>query len=778
MEELDSERTRRPVLLVFALTGASGLIYQVIWARQLGLVFGNTTTSISIVLSTFMAGLALGSWAAGKYLVQSGNPLRRYALFEGCIGLYAILFSPLVKTLESLYPALLPDDASVLTLTVCRAIAAFGVLIVPTTLMGATLPLTTEYLHRLKNEHKDWNAGKLYAANTFGAAAGSFFSGFLLIEMVGIQATTLLAASFNLLVMLIGLRLSKDVTAERPAEVAEPAPEKPVLQSPPAHYRYLWLFALTGALALAGEVVWSRALALLLGNSTYAFSAMLIAYLTGIAAGSWLMSGWLKRFTDIRILLPAALIAMTVWYAAAVELVGPIHSMSLPIRALTAPSPSLGISIILYFMSVLALMLPGALLSGALFPVITCLIGGEAGDQGKPIARAYTWNTAGCIAGALIGGFAIAPNFFQFHSILVLSLAAAAMAILAAVLVSGDSLRRSRILVPTIVIAGAVAFWTNLKFGQEDFWLRRFHESYPAYTVPVHRTGLQGVTSIIYIDGQKDQTERSLFNGMGMTAKGITTKAMAHLPIIMHGGADDTLVICFGMGTSFRSALSYGGRVDVVELVPEVFDVFPQFYDDADRFSRNPKARMIVNDGRNFLLLTKKKYDVITVDPPPPIDAAGVNNLYSKEFIELIREHLKPGGVAAHWIPNISQQSGVYDVQTSFALIATFAKVFPHVRMYNEPWGLHLLGSNDPIAFTDNMIDAALANPQVAADLNEFPWDPFNRSIFFREFSFPEKTRKEVLASDPVTDDRPYLEFNLLRNLMGGRWNMMFRVTP
>ncbi len=777
MSELVPAKSRRPVLLVFGLTGASGLIYQVIWARQLGLVFGNTTTSISIVLSTFMAGLALGSWAAGKYLVQSGNPLRRYALFEGCIGLYAILFSPLVKALESLYPALLPDDAGVLTLTVYRSAGAFALLIVPTTLMGATLPLTTEYLHRLSQTHKDWNAGRLYAANTFGAAAGSFFSGYVLIELIGIEATTLLAASFNLLVMLLGLRLSKGISAERPAGPPPGAPAADTAESAPGHYRYLLLFALTGALALAGEVVWTRALSLLIGNTTYAFSAMLIVYLTGIAAGSWLMSGWLNRFTDIRPLLPAALIVTALWYGLAVDLVGPIYSLSNLLRTARDPSAArLVATVAAYVFSVLFLMIPGALLSGGLFPVITRLIGGEAGDQGKPIARAYTWNTVGCIAGSLIGGFVIAPNFFQFQSVYLLSFAAAGLGV-AAAFFTLEGTSRNRTLGVMAVAAVFAAGWSGWSLTKEDRWVRRLREKRPGYEIPFHHPDLQGVTTVVYHPQLRDQTSLVMVNGQGMTIKTIATKAMAHLPLMLHGSADDTLVICFGMGTTFRSALTYGGRVDVVELMPDVFRVFDQFYADAGEVRASPKGRMIVNDGRNFLLLTKKKYDVITIDPPPPIDAAGVNNLYSKEFIELMRDHLKPGGIAAHWIPSVHFSNGLYDDLTQDTLIATFTGVFPYVKIYMDRGGLHLMGSLGPIEMKETLVDAALANPKVAADLNEYSWEPFVREQFFREMPLTDQVLQQFASLSPDTDDQPFLEFNLLRNAASRNWRAMMR-TP
>ena len=157
-----------------------------------------------------------------------------------------------------------------------------------------------------------------------------------------------------------------------------------------------------------------------------------------------------------------------------------------------------------------------------------------------------------------------------------------------------------------------------------------------------HENGHQGITTVIEREGPKDRFQVLLVNGIGMTIKVFATKAMAHLPLIAHGEAEDTLVVCLGMGTTLRSALAYGGRVDVVELVPQVVDAYDRFYPDRDRVLNNPRTRVLVNDGRNFLMMTDKKYDVITIDPPPPIDSSGVNNLYSREFLQLVRDHLKP----------------------------------------------------------------------------------------------------------------------------------------
>jgi spermidine synthase len=262
-----------------------------------------------------------------------------------------------------------------------------------------------------------------------------------------------------------------------------------------------------------------------------------------------------------------------------------------------------------------------------------------------------------------------------------------------------------------------------------------------------------------------------------MTAKVFATKAMAHIPIIVHGRAEDTLVVCFGMGTTYRSALAHGGRVDVVELVPGVVDAFEDFYADAAAVRRDPRGRVFVGDGRNFLLLTNKRYDVITVDPPPPIDAAGVTHLYSREFLELMRDHLKPGGIAAHWIPAVHPSNGVRDIQTFRMLVATFLDVFPHAKLVrgSRDVGLHLLGSLQPIEVASLDVSRALANPNVRSDVFEYSWERVDTASLLDELPF---TRDQYARAPLLTDDRPRLEFDLIRSLRSGKAQDLLRVFP
>jgi spermidine synthase len=256
-----------------------------------------------------------------------------------------------------------------------------------------------------------------------------------------------------------------------------------------------------------------------------------------------------------------------------------------------------------------------------------------------------------------------------------------------------------------------------------------------------------------------------LVNGMGMTRKATDTKMMAHLPMLLHPNPENALVVCMGMGTTYRSALAYGKRVTVVELVKEVADALDYFYEDAAALKAHPGGKIVVNDGRSFLNLTRDTFDIITVDPPPPIDAAGVNNLYSKEFIELARKRLKKGGIMAHWMPLPGTLSGVDDLDTLSRLIRTFAQVFPYTYMHKSIHniGLHVIGSMEPVTISADIVRSKLSNGKVLDDISE--WDTVPPEYFSTGWIlFPPPD----LVGPTTTDNEPFLEFYLLRTIRSG----------
>jgi len=753
------------VYLIFTASGATALIYQVIWSRWLGLLFGNTTLSVSIVLGCFMLGLAFGSWGIGRILHRINNPMRAYALMELGIGVFAFCFPLLVKFIDNVYLATVSVESTTAFSLCMRTVLAFSLLFAPTTLMGATLPLLTEFFHRSPRPTRSWKIGLLYAANTLGAGLGIIVAGFYLIEAIGVLYTTMLAAGLNLTVAGGALLISFST-----GESARQAGPGVALDDKIDAMGKLAVVVLTasGAVALASEVLWTRTVETIVGNSTYAFSMIVFLFLVGIAVGSWFMSLMVNRLNRLPLWLASIQLGMGIWIIIAIVVFRMVINDVAQYKAVMMP-----LSVIFWnYLKVMSIVFPLSLLSGACFPLATRILDPHSDEaRGTLIAKAYAWNTAGAVAGSLVAGFLIAPFFEYFNSLYLLAFLYALTAFLSSLVIFRSEWQtpRNRLMNASVTLLSLALLGTAfIKSTGQDFFVTRYNAKHTRSEIVYHKPGLQGVTTVL-----KDHGAPTAFgllvNGLGMTAKVTDTKMMAHLPLLIHPDPQDTLVICFGMGTTYRSAITHGGNVTVVELVKEVLDAFDYFYEDAPRVRSYAKGRMLVNDGRNFLKLTKQQFDVITLDPPPPIDAAGVNNLYSKEFIELAKAHLKKGGIMAHWLPLPETLSGVDDIETFNMLFQTFAAEFPYVyvQLGKQGVGLHIMGSAEPLTISRDRIAKRLQNKAILNDINE--WDQIPPTYF----DGIRRSQSSQAPAGMVTDDRPLLEFYLVRVWENNR-NKMF----
>lgn len=745
------------VYLIFTASGAAALIYQVIWARWLGLVFGNTATSVSIVLASFMLGLALGSYIVGQRLHRINNPMAIYAYLELGIGIFAVCFPLFATFTDGLFSSIVNAGTSFVGSMIIRAVLVFTLLVIPTTFMGATLPLLTDFFRRDARHSNSWKVGLLYAANTFGAALGTIIASFILIELIGIRSTTLLAATLNFFVAYIGLRYARSVRLDPVTKSASASKLLLDLRCKLA----IGVLTASGAIALAAEVLWTRVLELLIGNSTYSFAMILVVYLLGIAGGSWIMSLVINRLKSLTLWLVALQMGMGIWMITGIVLFNVISESI----SRYANTPVGIITLFWHYLQAVSILFPLAFLSGAVFPVATRILDPKSGDaEGILIARAYTWNTIGALFGSLIAGFVIAVFFDYFQAIYILALLYGLTAFVALIIVMSITMKPFQKQYAAIFL-GMVSFvLIGFSFVQamgNNRFVTRFNSKNQFMEVVYHQPGLQGVTSVLK-ERKQPLASRLLINGKGMTVKVTDTKMMAHLPMLLHPAPQKTLVICFGMGTTYRSAISHGQKVTVVELVHEVFEAFDYFYADAEQIRTYPQGKMITNDGRNFLKLTHDRFDVITVDPPPPIDGAGVNHLYSKDFLKLAQSRLNEGGIMAHWIPTPTANAGVNDWSTFNGLLATFASVYPYTVMFPS-WhniGVHVIGSMKPLDISKEYIQQRLKmlNPLAQEDINE--WDKV--PVIYYQNLMPIPTA-ELAVYRILTDDHPYLEFNLLR---------------
>lgn len=714
----------------FFVSGACSLVYQVVWLRLAMAAFGVTAPMVSIVIATFMAGLALGSWAAGRLARRTGVspivPLRLYALAELVIALSGDAVPSGIEIGRRLMSSAtgLPWGSAghYLVAGLCVAV----VFLPFCAAMGATFPLAMWSIRRAQPSRSLRSFSFLYLANVLGAAVGTLVSAFVLIELVGLRRTALVAAGFNALLAAAALAASlrSASSVAPPGDLALDATSaRPTGPAGGSSLRAL-LFA-TGLASMGMEVVWVRQFTPYLGTVVYAFAIILALYLVATFAGSVAYRRWQDRAGGAQ---PPAWIWPLLVVAGLLPLLSTDPRWPVPHHIVAgAARVALGVAPLC---ATLGFLTPWAL---------------DRWSEGRPerVGGAYALNIVGCILGPLLSGFLLLPWLGERWTLLALSAPLAVCAIMAQPAASrGRSDRRATI--------AAVAAGLALVLATRDFVtlfspreVRRDH----AATVIATGAGLR---------------RRLLVNGQGMTKLTPITKVMAHLPLAyLETPPRNALVVCFGMGTSFRSLASWGIATTAVELIPSVPELFGFFHPDGPQLLRRPNVHVVVDDGRRFLERTRDSFDVITVDPPPPVEAAGSSLLYTREFYRLARARLNPGGIVQQWLPH-----GDTVVVSSFT--RALVESFPHVRAFGsvEDFGIHFLASAAPIPDRTAAELASRMPPLARQDLVE--WGPASTPegllsiVLGREFEVSQLLGL-AKGTPALTDDRPFNEYYLLR---------------
>ena len=699
--------------------------------------FGIITPVLSIVLSVFMLGLAVGSWGGGRRIAfltrKTGlSAVVFYGLAELLIGLGAFAVPKLFALGERLLLSSGEMD-SFRYLSLSALVLAASIL--PSCVcMGATFPLMMAYIRERDDRNAD-SFSFLYLANVLGAMSGTFMTAVVWVEILGFRHTLWLAAAGNFTIALISGCLGWErCAAARPAEATgQPVPAAGLLSR---QIRGVWLTRLilfsTGFSAMAMEVVWTRAFTPVLKTQVYSFALIVFTYLGATFLGSWLYRHHLRRqhlFSTLELmafLMVAAFLPVL------------INDPRLVPSHWAGWSYPRGVCILL------TSICPFCALLGYLTP---SLIDKYAAGQPADAGQAYAINVFGCILGPLFAGYVLLPGLSERHALILLNLPFAGFYLWLA-----RSKPRSRHLAWGLA-AGAVLVWSL--FFSEDF------ESMLVRTEKNTTIRRDHVASVISYG--EDRHKRLLVNGVGMTGLTPITKLMIHLPLAFHPGPPKSaLVICFGMGTTYRSALSWNIDTTAVELVPSVTRAFGYYHADADACISNPLSHIIIDDGRRYLKRIPKKFDVITVDPPPPVEAAGSSLLFSREFYVLARQHLNPGGVLQMWFPG-------GDKVTEQAVVRSIRESFPYVRCFPsvEGWGVHLLAFQEPSEQLNTRQLAKRMPDRAKQDLLEWQISS-DVPKYLEQVLAMEVPVSSLLNPDPeiqVTDDRPYNEYYLIRKL-------------
>ena len=780
------------IYLLFFLSGAAALVYQVVWVRSLTLVFGGSHLAVTAVLSIFMAGLAIGGYVVGRRVDHVRQPLRLYGLLELGIAASALLFSALLTIYPSIYVALARgrDDAPIY-LTAVRMLFSVVALILPTVLMGGTLPVLSRFVSRQSGSLRG-HLSFLYGFNTLGAVVGALVAGFVLLRLYSVSTALYIAVATNVVIGVASLLLQRRAdgvltdTDQAEAPSAAPAAAGGVAAGTPGETRdplpltlVLWGIGISGFCALGYEVLWTRILTVAVGASVYGFTIILVAFLTGIALGS-------KAYGALGTIFPSAgagergpvawfgwtqvIIGLTALVVTAYLRDVPANAIRLQNVFFGSGAASFEARVWANFALAFLYMVVPALFMGAAFPMAAEALATQRTAVGRTVGNVLAANTTGAILGAAVSGLLLIRVLGIERSLQILAVVNLGLGLTVLA-----SLRKPRWL-RAAAAASALAAVAFLALNQDALrmWDRKyfaiFRSNQPeAFSTPekvreaVENTDVlyyaEGVESIVSVIRVKGGEQAFVTNGRVEAStypQGQQVQyTLGHLPMLLHPNPTDVLVVGMGSGMTAGAAAAHPGvqQVTLVEIEPSVKGVARTFDAYNHRFLDNPRVNVVMNDGRNFLMTTDRTFDVITADPIHPW-FRGAGYLYANEYFELAAQRLRPGGVIAQWLP-------IYELtpQDLKSVVTTFQRHFPHTMMWLTHYDAVLVGSNAPFQIDEAALQARIAEPAVLGDLSRVTMG--SAADFLSYFVMGTQGMKRFGEGGILnTDDRLYLEFS------------------
>ena len=740
------------LLLMYLLSGVSGLVYQVLWQRMLALTFGVSAYATATVLAAFMAGLALGGYVAGRFADRVGRPLVWYGVVEVLIGATGLLTPWAFTALQDVYAGLYAALGGSALAPVARFAMAFGVLLVPTALMGASFPLIVKAALGARDDGGR-AIGLLYAVNTAGAVVGTLAAGFFLVGQLGITLSIAASAALNVAAGVVAVVVGQRVAAPSTASGAEHDVADVGVACPPRLAALLpLLMAISGFCSLAYEVVWTRLLVLFLETTTYAFTVMLAAFLLGITLGSALVTPFLRRARNGPLLLAALQAAVAVSSLAALQVIARMDGLLALLGANAGDGSSLAAIGALSFTA----MFPPALFLGMSFPLAVTLFtvgsrSGSGNQVGRQLGSLYAANVFGAIFGALAAGFFLVPILgTQVTLVALAGLNWLAGGLILAVDAATRPHRRLAVGVGTLALVGALVLLVP------DAYRAILSGRFPGERIVWSEEGMETTVTVAATGRGREQNLAMYLNSFHQanTADWMVFfhRMLGNVPMLVHPDPRRVLVIGLGGGATAGATSRYdNAEVTVVELSRSVVRGAEWFRDVNYAVHEQPNVRMVVDDGRNFLLVGSQKWDVITADAIWPT-LAGSTNLYSVDYYRLARRSLAEGGVMLQWV-----NRDLPDEQHKL-LMRTFLEAFPHVSLWFD--GSLLIGSERPIDPAMPWVDRTFDWPLSKAALQQvnirYPEDV--RALYLADRA---ELERYVGPGPIITDDQPRLEYFL-----------------
>jgi spermidine synthase len=760
---------------LFFLSGAASLVCEVIWFKQLQHVLGSSTRSASVVVSCFFGGLAIGGWVGGRLADRVRRPLWWYAAMEASLAGVSIGITLVLADWQSWATHIIPWlGQGGATSTFAMLGVGAGLLLPPTILMGATLPILSRFVVRHEG-HLSRRVGLLYAFNTLGASFGCLIVGFVLIGSFGVIASALIATCTYLAIAAVAATMNwkhawrHAATEQTPSPVIDHAkPDSSTLPvgMPPAAAPSLRLlmaaFAVSGFASVAYEVVWFRLISCFSVPSVYCFSAMLATYLFGLVLGALIASGLLARrrdqhmiyFARVQLLTAtAALVSLavlgrsrniTLWFA---ELEGSLGMSETVSSLLSGALPIVGLS--------LAVLLVPTIVIGVGFPIAVDLVTNRLGRVGRRVGTLYFLNTTGGVLGSLVAGFALIPWLGSQNGLL--AVAALNLGLFAWLMLGDRTLRRMGSLWREGAFAAAgiaaIAFYLGPNY------IRDAQTAYANADVLAFRENADANFIVLgYDEPHTGPYQQIVVNGTSYannSPPGRRYMAMlGHLPALVHRDPKSAVVIAVGTGTTVGSITLHEGieRIAAVDIAREVFEVAPHFAPLNSDFTNCPRVEQITADGRHFLLCEDRKFDILTFEPPPP-NEAGVVNLYSREFYRLAKRRLAPGGIVCQWVPlNMPREA------LSRIMLKTILDEFPYVTLWipSRYEGI-VLASNDPMDLNVDRLRERMAAGPLHDDMTAYGLGEVEQLL--STFVADRESLIELTGdADVATDNNPRIE--------------------
>lgn len=853
---------------LFFASGFSSLIYQVVWTRHLTLIFGSTTFATATVLSVFMGGLALGSFCAGRVADKVARPFLWYGILEGIIGIWALAVPVLLDISVSSYRVIWElTHFDFFAFSLLRLALAAMILLLPTTLMGATLPLLSKFVTTSLDTVGD-KVGSIYAINTLGAVCGAAQSGLILLPSLGLSATTLIAAGLNVLLCLIVLYVSQRLeglgkqkkgkatgtavaetsgdqsstanaaqdqkvattssavletakskkkkkrkgkhkisddseesdstrqTNDAPAEnetatvaasaaaskaennQSKEASRKKPTKVPNQIYVALFAIGISGAAAMIYEVCWTRTLSMVIGGSTYAFTVMLTVFLLGIFLGSYFCAKSVDKFRQPYLVFGLFQIMVAAGCLGSLVMCRYLPNWNLELSELL-PNPVF--SVWIRFILAEATLLPLTLFLGALFPIVIKCTASDIDHIASSVGTVYSANTMGAIVGSVLAGFVLIPQFGVEKTILI---ATGANMLIGTMMIFAQqdaklSTKLSYVLFGVVIF---VAFIANpyILGDKKDFLLaqstrRALRDGYDVrnpkgpWATIMKRTQLiyykdgpcSNVAILQFAEGDKVGTYSLLTNGCVDASDGADMSQqvlLASYPMLFRPNARRACIIGWGSGVTVAELLNFPiTTITAVELEPAVIEASRVFNRHTHEPEKNPRVKVEINDGRNFLLATTQKFDVIISEPSNPWQV-GVCNLFTSEYFECVKDRLTPDGVLSLWL-----QLGEVSPDSIKAVMSALNGQFKYcLALASDQSNLVILASQKPLAANYQNLEEVFKDPYVTRALDKCKITS-PEGVLARIFLTPSGVSYMVRGSKPNTDDLNVLEYRIGR---------------